>query len=167
MATMYKKLGELLSESLEKGEVLQFTKEDAFSEEKFDIFSDMSSSEEEKSSEKKKSSAQNDSSSEKLNSSFQKSQSQGKRSRTQNDFSSAKEKKGIVYKVLPPEVERAYRLLDITVSASVEDIKKAYKEKLKYYHPDRHQNNEVLQKVATNKTKQIVEAFNILMNYRK
>ena len=35
---MYEKLGELLSESLEKGEVLQFTEEDKFNEEKFSIY---------------------------------------------------------------------------------------------------------------------------------
>lgn len=164
MATMYEKLGELLSESLEKGEVLQFTEEDTFSEEKFDIFQNLSSSQEK--SEKKSAEKIKEESKEqnKEHKQFTAGTSQNRR---KSSINQKRKKTGMVYKVLPPEVERAYRLLDITVSATQEDIKKAYKEKLKYYHPDRHQNNEVLQKVATNKTKQIVEAFNLLMNYKK
>ena len=40
-------------------------------------------------------------------------------------------------KKITPEIERACRLLDITTSANSNDVKKAYKEKLKYFHPDK------------------------------
>ena len=41
--------------------------------------------------------------------------------------------------------------------------KKVYKEKLKYFHPDKYDKNPVLKKVATNKTRMIVEAYELLM----
>ena len=66
-------------------------------------------------------------------------------------------------KKITPEVERACRLLDITASANQDDVKKAYKEKLKYFHPDKYDKNPVLKKVATNKTRMIVEAYELLM----
>src|SRR5574344_2159727 len=75
----------------------------------------------------------------------------------------ARGKQRTVYKKITPEIERCYRLLGITVSATLEDIKKAYKEKLKYYHPDRHADNPVLLKVATDKTRQVVEAYKMLV----
>lgn len=163
MPTMYEKLGELLSESLEKGEVLQFTEEDKFTEEKFSIYENNileknnNVSEQQKTENRNADSKDNiDEASEKLRQNLKK-----KAKRT----SGLKNGKGIVYKKLSPELERAFRTLDISVSADIEDVKKAYKEKLKYFHPDRHQDNEILQKVATNKTRQIVEAYNLLMNY--
>lgn len=160
---MYEKLGELLSESLEKGEILQFTEEDKFTEEKFSIYENnileknINLSEQQKTENRNADSKDNiDEASEKLRQNLKK-----KEKRT----SGLKNGKGIVYKKLSPELERAFRTLDISVSADIEDVKKAYKEKLKYFHPDRHQDNEILQKVATNKTRQIVEAYNLLMNY--
>ena len=52
-----------------------------------------------------------------------------------------------------------------TFSATTEDVKKAYKEKIKYYHPDRHTVNAVMQKIATDKTRQVVEAFTLIMKF--
>lgn len=74
-------------------------------------------------------------------------------------------KKRIVYRKLTPELERQYRILDITVSATLEEVKKAYKEKIKYYHPDKHEGNLVLKKVATDKTRQVVEAYNAIVKF--
>lgn len=71
----------------------------------------------------------------------------------------------VLYRKLTPELERCYRLLDITVSATLEEVKKAYKEKLKYYHPDRHADNAVLQKIATDKTRQVVEAYKLIVSF--
>jgi len=79
--------------------------------------------------------------------------------------SEQKKSQRIIYKKITPEIERCYRLLDITVSASLEDIKKAYKEKLKYFHPDKHAGNPVLQKIATDKTRQIVEAYKTIVTF--
>ena len=66
-------------------------------------------------------------------------------------------------KKITPEIERACRLLDITTSANSNDVKKAYKEKLKYFHPDKYDKNPVLKKVATNNTRMIVEAYELLI----
>ena len=73
----------------------------------------------------------------------------------------------VIYKKLSPELERAYRLLDITVSASADDVKKAYKEKLKYFHPDHYAGNAVLEKVATTKTREVVKAYNDILEFLK
>lgn len=88
-----------------------------------------------------------------------------------NNFESSsknkpKRKRRIVY--ISPDIERAFRLFDLTVSASESDLKKAYKEKLKYFHPDKYADNEVLRNVATKKTRQIVESYKLLLDfYRK
>ena len=68
-------------------------------------------------------------------------------------------------KKLTPEIMRAYRNLGITVSATKDEVKKAYKERLKYFHPDKHTGNAILEKIATDKTRQVVESFELIMNY--
>ena len=73
--------------------------------------------------------------------------------------------RSFIYKKITPELEKAYKLLDVPFSSSLEDLKKAYKDKLKYYHPDRHADNETLQKVATDKTRQVVEAYNLIVKF--
>ena len=60
---------------------------------------------------------------------------------------------------------RALRLLDLTDSATLEDVKRAYKEKLKYFHPDKYDKNEVLKTVATKKTRMIVDAYELLCKH--
>ncbi|MBQ2081594.1 MAG: DnaJ domain-containing protein, partial [Treponema sp.] len=56
-------------------------------------------------------------------------------------------------------------LLGIETSATPDDVKKAYKEKIKYYHPDKYNDNPVLQKVATDKTRQVVESYKLLCDF--
>jgi DnaJ like chaperone protein len=60
-------------------------------------------------------------------------------------------------------MDAAFRILGVNSSATKDEVKKAYKEKLKYFHPDRYQENEILQKVATNKTRQIVSSYEKIM----
>ena len=89
--------------------------------------------------------------------------------RRENTATHRENRQSFVYhsavKKITPELARAYRLLGITFSATTEDVKKAYKEKIKYYHPDRHTVNAVMQKIATDKTRQVVEAFTLIMKF--
>lgn len=68
-----------------------------------------------------------------------------------------------VIKHISGELERAYRLLNIPYGSSAEEIKKAYRERLMYFHPDKHKDNPVLQKVANDKTRQIIEAYDLII----
>lgn len=72
---------------------------------------------------------------------------------------------GTIIKYVSPDLERALRLLGVTSSASKEEVKKAYKEKLQYYHPDKHAGNPILEKVAGDKTRQVVEAYEMICKY--
>ena len=58
--------------------------------------------------------------------------------------------------------KKAASVLGLGEAASLEEVKKAYREKLKYFHPDRHGDNPVLQKVAREKTRQVIEAWETL-----
>ena len=68
-----------------------------------------------------------------------------------------------VIKSVDPEIQRAMRLLDISEGASRDEITRAYKKKLMYFHPDRYASNPVLEKVATKKTEQIIEAYKLIL----
>lgn len=56
-----------------------------------------------------------------------------------------------------------YEILGISENADEAEIKKAYKELVKKYHPDKYVNNP-LADLATEKLKQINEAYDMLMN---
>lgn len=55
-----------------------------------------------------------------------------------------------------------YEVLGISENASEEEIKRAYKEMVKKYHPDKHQNNP-LSELAEEKLQEINEAYDMLM----
>lgn len=139
METMYDKLGDLLNESLKSGQV-KFKKKIKYSEKEIPH--------EEKKSEE-------NFSKENVSKNKTRAEQKNQTEHLKNKISSLKK--------ITPEVERACRLLDITASANQDDVKKAYKEKLKYFHPDKYDKNPVLKKVATNKTRMIVEAYELLM----
>ncbi len=53
-----------------------------------------------------------------------------------------------------------YEILGVNSNSSVEDIKKAYKQKMKEYHPDRLENfAEELRDLAVKKTKEINKSY--------
>lgn len=58
-----------------------------------------------------------------------------------------------------------YEVLGVSEGASEEEIKKAYKELVKKYHPDRYQNNP-LSDLAEEKLQEINEAYDMLMKGR-
>lgn len=180
MQTMYDKLGELLSETLEAGEIKFVrverpqkkqpeSREDAEDTKNADAAygAEGVESSGEKSQEAKSDSSAGKSSSQ--SNDYQQKEG-GAQNRRRSSGSSGPKKKPVAnnsyfYKKITPELERAYRLLDINFQSSLDDAKKAYKEKLKYYHPDRYAGNEVLTKVATDKTRQIVESFNMISEF--
>ncbi len=58
-----------------------------------------------------------------------------------------------------------YEVLGVSENASEEEIKRAYKELVKKYHPDKYQNNP-LSELAEEKLQEINEAYDMLMKGR-
>ena len=161
--TMYDRLGDLLSKTLETG----FVKTAAPSKKVKD-------GARKKNTEQKLRSAaeQNQTATRRENTANRRENTSTRRENTANrreNTATHENRQSFVYhsavKKITPELARAYRLLGITFSATTEDVKKAYKEKIKYYHPDRHTVNAVMQKIATDKTRQVVEAFTLIMKF--
>lgn len=68
------------------------------------------------------------------------------------------------YSNLSPELQKAYSVLGIEPSASIDEIKSQKKKLLKRYHPDLYANQgEEMIKKATNKAQSINRAFEIIM----
>ena len=59
-------------------------------------------------------------------------------------------------------MQNPYEVLGIKEGASIQEIKAAYKEQVKKYHPDRHQDNP-LYELAEEKLQEINEAYDYLM----
>jgi DnaJ like chaperone protein len=60
-------------------------------------------------------------------------------------------------------LDMAYRILGLNRDASIEDIKTAYKQKMKDYHPDRVANlGEEIRELAAKKTTEINKAYEII-----
>lgn len=161
--TMYDRLGDLLSKTLETG----FVKTAAPGKKVKD------GARKKNTEQKLRSSAeQNQTATRRENTATRRENTATRRENTANrreNTATHENRQAFVYhsavKKITPELARAYRLLGITFSATTEDVKKAYKEKIKYYHPDRHTVNAVMQKIATDKTRQVVEAFTLIMKF--
>ena len=62
----------------------------------------------------------------------------------------------------------AYKILEVEPNASIEEIKKAYKAKVKQYHPDLVQNlGREIQELANRKLLEINYAFNLILKQRE
>jgi len=62
----------------------------------------------------------------------------------------------------------AYKILEVEPKASIEEIKKAYKAKVKQYHPDLVQNlGREIQELANRKLLEINYAFNLILKQRE
>ncbi len=154
MPSMFDKLGDLLNETLEAGYVKYVRVEDDESEEKTSFNESRADSEK-----REQGSA--------FNSEKTGSDGTGKtgRERVEPRGYDRVEPRTRRYKKITPQIQAAFRFLGITVSASLEDAKKAYKEKLMYYHPDRNNKSEVMKKVATQKTKQVIDSYRIVTKF--
>lgn len=67
---------------------------------------------------------------------------------------------------VPDYVVHSYTVLGIKTDATEEQIKNAYRAKLKMFHPDSNSSNETVQKVARQKTLEIIEAYKILTDWK-
>ncbi|MBE6355201.1 MAG: J domain-containing protein [Treponema sp.] len=144
METMYDRLGELLNETLKDGYVK--SSEPQKETERF------TETETQASSLKNKNGFTWPKGKKKKNSSFEKNSSEKK----------SVESKKKVKKIFSPEAERALRLFSLDENYTEEELKKAYKEKLNVFHPDKNKKLPIVQKVAAEKTRQVVEAFRLL-----
>lgn len=154
MPSMFDKLGDLLNETLEAGYVKYVRVEDDESEEKTSFNESRADSEK-----REQGSA--------FNSEKTGADGTGKtgRDRVKPRGYDRVKPRTRRYKKITPQIQAAFRFLGITVSASLEDAKKVYKEKLMYYHPDRNNKSEVMKKVATQKTKQVIDSYRIVTEF--
>ncbi len=139
---MFDKLGDLLSEALEKGELPKSEDKphDESVEATFSDFNFIAKKNEDNSQQKKRTgSAQKES---------------GEASSSKKDFS--------VPRSLPENVRNAFTFINIPEAADFDEAKKIYREKLMYYHPDRRNDNPVLQKVAKEKTARLLKEWEII-----
>lgn len=66
------------------------------------------------------------------------------------------------YLVIPENVHHALETLGADSTWTQEKIKSAYHEKLKMFHPDSNSSNETVQKVARQKTAELIDAYEIV-----
>ena len=79
---------------------------------------------------------------------------------------SSKDKDSVKYMFIP-KTDAYYKILEITPSASDEDIKKAYRKMAMKYHPDKVSHlGEDFQKFANDKFKKVNEAYNNIKKER-
>ena len=60
-----------------------------------------------------------------------------------------------------------YAILEVHLDATQEEIKRAWREQLQVWHPNRFTHNPALQKKATEKTKSINESYEVLSDTKK
>ena len=143
--SMYDRLGDMLSDALESG---NFFAEEKNQKEKTQEEKSRKEAETNQSPDREKS----------ANQSHDREESAGQTKKTEK-ISGRRPKK------LSPAEQSALKTLGLDENASLEEAKKAYREKLKYYHPDRHGDNPVLQKVAREKTRLVLESWEILSSF--
>ncbi len=65
----------------------------------------------------------------------------------------------------PQEIQDCYRVLDLDATASLDEVKQAWRELAKLYHPDRLQHDPKLQQRGQEKLKKINAAYDALIRY--
>ena len=70
------------------------------------------------------------------------------------------------FELLPDRILKAYEALGVKAEADESEIRSAYCKKLKRFHPDSNAENETVQRVAHKKTEEIVEAYNAIVAYK-
>lgn len=173
MSTMYEKLADLLNKTLKDGTVKFINlpsqnKSENSQKKSADKFENSSNNQKVQSekNQNKTSSSLFENKESKLN---QKSQPNF------NNFAKKKlseeERKKILFEnqflSLSDKEKFALKVLSLELPFDSESLKQAYKEKLKYYHPDHWNKNDVLRNIAHKKTQEIINANQILFEYLK
>lgn len=71
------------------------------------------------------------------------------------------------YKI-PQAVTEAYKVLEVSENATIENIKLNFKKKIKEFHPDVFENSSLKEKeMAKKKTLEILNAYNTIKSHRK
>ncbi len=174
MAGMYEKLGDLLNETLEAGHVkfIHIEKEDppteAESKGTEDAASEAQGAEQKADGREGGSSTKEDFARSFYDAEREAEKRYFKTSRSEKERNAEGNRSGrrrVIYRRISPELEKAYALFGLSISASKDDVKKAYKEKLLYYHPDRYAGKELMEKIANDKTRELVAAYKLLMEF--
>lgn len=174
MAGMYEKLGDLLNETLEAGHVkfVHIEREEAVQDEE-PVTAEPSggdaSGKDTPGADSQAGSGQSASrkSEEDFARTFYRAEAEAERryfktSRGYREADSSSYRR-VIYRRITPELEKAFSLLGLESTADKDAVKKAYKEKLLYYHPDRYAGKDVMEKVANDKTREVVAAYRLIM----
>ena len=70
------------------------------------------------------------------------------------------------FEALPDHIKKACETLGVKSGADENEIRSAYRKKLKLFHPDSNSENETIQRVAHKKTEEIVEAYKAILAYK-
>jgi curved DNA-binding protein CbpA len=62
------------------------------------------------------------------------------------------------------KIERSRKLLSVSASADLKELKSAYRNLMKDFHPDKFQDNEEEKKAAEDKSKKIIDAYHFLVS---
>lgn len=139
--TMYDKLGDLLSKTLQDGHIpfVKVPKEEA-------------KPLEEKSTQKVA------------------EETETQEQRPHDDFSAFRKKKPrsyTIYRSVPQQIASCYAVLNLPYDADKKQVKAAYKQLLKDLHPDRHSATPEELTAATERTQQVVEAYKQILHFLK
>lgn len=174
--SMYDKLGDLLSDTLDSGIIFSEPEHSPESEYSTDRKAATEKKSEESTKEKSRKEPENQpqEKSEKQKSNIppnNKARKERKKVKIDSSFFRAENHHTghtiLKFSALPENVIQAFNFFKIPNDSTYEETKKTYREKLMYFHPDKWGDNTVLQKIAKEKTEQIIQFWKILDEWFK
>jgi hypothetical protein len=63
------------------------------------------------------------------------------------------------------EIRQAYARLEVPFGSDLETVRKAYRQLMRRYHPDRHANDPERERVATEIAQKLAVSYNLLVEY--
>ena len=173
--SMYDRLGDLLSETLDAGKVKFVKVEKSYVPPRDEEVSDKASeffkpqNESDPVSFKANRESEKNASEQKVKQRAEKEKAEKSSYETYGEYAAKKESatiyKNYEYVSVPPEVEKALALFSLNINSNHDELKKAYKEKLKAFHPDMHSGTAAGKRIAEEKTRQVVEAYRVLVSF--